>query len=503
MNRTTASTTIAAIAAGIAIPMVFLPVGGTGAAGSAIAEVTHASALEIEDAAELYATHCAQCHGEDLNGGNGGSLIDDVWNHGRESSYIYRNTKFGIAQFGMPAYDEVLSDREIISIVRFIQASAGEAALPPTPLPEIIQTRDYDLGVEDWIPEIEGLEIPWGIEFIDDTTALVAERPGRLRVVENGRMLPDPVRGTPEVLHAGQGGLMDAAPDPDYENNGWVYLAFSHALDPSDRRGTGAMTKIVRGKLRKTGSTYEWTDEQTLFEADHDDYLSTRLHYGSRIVFDPDGYLYFAIGDRGRRPLAQELDKPNGKVYRLHPDGRVPSDNPFNGRRDAYDQIYSYGHRNPQGLSIHPDTGRLWITEHGPMGGDEVNLIEPGVNYGWPVISYGINYNGTIITDKIRQDGMRQPKLYWNPSIAPCGMEFHDGSSFPRWDNNLFVSGLRPEEVRRLVIEDENVVHQEVVIKGLGRVRDVGFDRSGNMYVVTNNPSRVLKITNAGRALRQ
>ena len=287
---------------------------------------------------------------------------------------------------------------------------------------------------------------------------------------------------------------MDVAVDPDFDNNGWIYLAFTHGLEKkeSDRRAPG-MTKVVRGHIVDGA----WTDSEELFEAPHEMYRTAGQHFGGRIVFDPDGYLYFSIGDRGASEHAQDLGKPNGKIHRIYPDGRIPRSNPFYGKQGAMASIYSYGHRNPQGLAVHPQTGRIWSTEHGPLGGDELNLIQAGVNYGWPVISYGINYNGVPITDIFRKEGMEQPNLYWKPSIAVCGLHFYQGDLFPKWNNRLLVGALKFEELQLLDIEDDRVIYQQTILKNAGRVRDVTIGPDGAIYVVLNRPGVVLRFSPA------
>jgi len=444
----------------------------------------------------IYQKHCASCHGRDLTGGNAQSMIDGVWQYGAGRSNITRNIKFGISAFGMPDYRETLSDREIKQVVDFILEKQEQADPEPVPLPEKLETRDYNVDVT---VVAEGLDVPWAMTFMDDSSALITERPGQLRLFKDGKLHPDPIAGTPEVFAVGQGGLLDVAIDPDYADNGWVYLAYSHTPEPGDGRNRPAMTRIVRGKILD----HAWTDQQVLFEAPRNTYVSSGVHYGCRLAFDKQGHLYFTIGDRGQQNMAQDLTKPNGKVHRIHRDGSIPKDNPFVDREDAIASIYTFGNRNPQGLARDPDTGEIWSSEHGPMGGDELNLVTKATNYGWPVITYGINYNGTAITDIQTKKGMAQPVLYWTPSIAVCGIDFIDGDHFPRWQNNLFVTGLAYEELRRLNIKDGRVIYQEVVLKNHGRVRDVASGPDGSIYVVLNNPGTILHLTNAGKALRQ
>lgn len=458
---------------------------------AALSQPIHAQEPDPAVGQTLYGEICAQCHGVRLEGGKAQSLVDGIWQFGSSSSHIRRNIKHGITHLGMPAFEGVLTDDQTRSIVSFLKQREKEADVTPPPIPSEIQSQDHlHIKVDIFAA---GLEVPWSIDFPDHHTALITERPGRLRVVRDGQMIADPVAGTPEVLDAGQGGLMDVAIDPDYVNNNWIYLAYSHQLDGihEGEKRERAMTRLVRGRI----NDHAWTDQEVIFEAPHETYLTTRHHYGCRIVFDPDGYLFFAIGDRGRSSLAQDLTRPNGKIHRIHRDGRIPDDNPFVNVEGAIPSIYSYGHRNPQGLAIHPETGRLWITEHGPMGGDELNLITPGLNYGWPEITYGLNYNGTVITENEALPGMEQPNWYWKPSIAVCGLDFVRGDLFPNWRNHLLVGALKYEEVQLLTLHEDRVVHFETIIKNAGRVRDVQTGHDGAVYIVLNSPGTVIRLT--------
>ena len=437
----------------------------------------------------LYQQNCAQCHGADLNGGNATSLVDGIWQFGEEDSYQFRNIKFGIAHLGMPSYEKTLTDDEIRAIMSYMKEEAQKAGAKRPPIVKELETIDYNVKVEIFA---EGLEIPWAIDFIDASTALVTERPGRLRVVKNGKLLDEPVKNIPKVLHEGQGGLLDVAVDPEYEVNGWIYLAYSHVLENvTDGNRPPAMTRIVRGKIKNNS----WVEQEILFEAPHEMYRTTRHHYGCRIVFDPWDHLYFAIGDRGAGYQAQDVNLPNGKVHRIHKDGTIPYDNPFLADEDAMKSIFSFGNRNIQGMAIHPQTGQLWATEHGPMGGDELNLIQAGKNYGWETITYGKNYNGTIITEETHKPGMEQPNFYWNPSIAVCGLDFYSGNLFKKWKNKLMVGALKYEQVSLLSLEGDRVMHEEIILKGQGRVRDVSTGPDGAIYVVLNKPDTIIKLT--------
>ena len=435
--------------------------------------------------------YCTSCHGPDLEGGMAQSLLDGNWQFGGGKKTNFRWIKFGLPHIGMPSWQSVLSDDEINEIVDYIAAEEQRRGITKPPIPDSLETRDYKINVEIFA---EGLEIPWSLEFVDKDLAYITERPGRVRMIQNGILSSDYVVGTPAVLHEGQGGLMDIAVDPKYDKNGWIYLAYSHVLpaDTSVKRPP-AMTRIVRGRIEDMN----WKDQEVIFEAPHEMYRTTRHHYGSRIVFDPEGYLYFSIGDRGASDQAQDLSRPNGKIHRIHSDGRIPTNNPFVQTPGAMASIYTYGNRNPQGMVAHPINGKIWATEHGPLGGDELNLITRGTNYGWPDITYGLNYDGSIISELTRKPGMEQPILYWNPSIAVCGLDIYFGDLFPKWNNRLLVGALRFEEVQLLEIEKDRVIYRQTILKNAGRVRDVTTGPDGAIYVVLNSPGTVLRLTPA------
>ncbi len=446
-------------------------------------------------AATLYYSVCATCHGADLKGGNGSNLIDGVWQHGDGEGYVRRNIQFGMPHLGMPSFGNTLSEEHISSLVDYIYEEQSKAGAKKPDPPAQLESVDYTIKSEIWV---DSMNIPWAIVFLNEDKALVTERPGNLRMVVNGTLLEEPVSGTPEVLHEGQGGLMDVNIDNNYTKNGWIYLSYSHVIDQREgEERPPAMTRLVRGRIRDM----KWIDEELVYEAPYETYLTTRHHYGNRIVFDKKGYLYFSIGDRGVQDQAQDPTRPNGKIHRIFPDGSVPKDNPF--RSAGLPTLYTLGNRNPQGISIHPETDEIWAAEHGPLGGDELNVIRKGINYGWPVITYGRNYDGAPVSEFTRKEGYAQPILYWKPSTAVCGIEFYQGEAFPKWKNKLFVGALKYEDVRLLDIEDDRVMHQEVILKNFGRVRDIGFDPEGNVYVVVNSPDRVLRLSPVGERIGQ
>ncbi|MDW8467644.1 MAG: PQQ-dependent sugar dehydrogenase [Burkholderiales bacterium] len=329
---------------------------------------------------------------------------------------------------------------------------------------------------------VSGLAYPWSVAFLPDGRMLVTERAGRLRIVRDGRLEPQPVPGLPPVAPHGQGGLMDVALHPDFARNQLVYWAFAA------RGADGVGTEVARGRL--VGDRIEGAE--VIFRQSPKG--TSGRHFGARLVFDRAGFLYITLGDRGEMDRAQRPDDHAGSVIRLHDDGRVPHDNPFVGRAGWKPEKYTLGNRNIQGAALHPATGALWAHEHGPQGGDELNVIRPGVNYGWPVITYGVNYvTGTRIGEGTHKPGMAQPVHVWTPSIAPSGMAFYTGARFPRWKGDLFVGALREQALVRLRLEGEKVVKEERMLRGvLGRIRDVREGPDGLIYLLTDEPNGVL-----------
>ncbi len=340
----------------------------------------------------------------------------------------------------------------------------------------------------------EGLATPWSMAWLPNGDMLVTERGGQLRIVRNGRLLPDPVAGIPAVLARGQGGLLDVVPHPDFANNRLLYISYSKPIGD----GTEATTAVVRGRFENDRFTV--VDE--IFEAAS----RGNGHYGSRIVFDGEGHVFITVGDRqvpSRGDLtahpAQDLSDNHGTINRLNEDGGIPRDNPFVGQDGARGEIWSYGHRNAQGMARNPETGDLWATEHGPQGGDEVNLILPGLNYGWPVIGFGVNYrSGTAIHEGTHREGMEQPAHLWVPSIGTSGLMFYTGDAFPMWKGSLFAGGLAGERVVRLILDGQEIVGEEDLLRGIGRVRDVRQGPDGFVYVAIerrdDQPSPIVRL---------
>ena len=327
---------------------------------------------------------------------------------------------------------------------------------------------------------ISGLEHPWAMAELPDGRILITERPGRLRIVERGKLNPQPIKGLPEIVADGQGGLLDIALHPDYQQNGWLY--FSYAAPDPDSLFEKSGTTVARAKLKGL----QLVELQQLYTMKNK--TNSGRHFGSRLAFDKYNCLYITVGERGERPRAQDLSDSAGSILRLHDDGTIPKDNPFINHPNAHPAIYSYGHRNPQGMVIHTNTGQLWSHEHGPKGGDEINIIQAGANYGWPVISYGANYVlGTQVGEGTHKPGMQQPIHQWTPSIAPSGMAFYTGDKFKAWQGNLLVGALKYQMLLRIELDGDKVVKQHELLKGqLGRIRDVRVGADGYIYLLTD-----------------
>ncbi|WP_323756683.1 PQQ-dependent sugar dehydrogenase [Roseivirga sp.] len=356
-----------------------------------------------------------------------------------------------------------------LAIFFALSCDAQQSTSGPLEIAESTQTSAL-------VPELvtDELSNPWGMVFLPDGKILVTEKAGTIVLIEKDKVINMDVKGGPVSKTQGQGGLLDIELHPNFESNKWVYFTFASAEGEED----GAMTSLSRAQWN--GSSFD--NHTVLYKGSP----NTRAgqHFGSRIAFDAQNHVYFSIGDRGNRDVnPQDITRDGGKVYRLNDDGSIPSDNPFVNTANAKTAIYSYGHRNPQGLAINPETGDIWEHEHGPQGGDEVNIIGKGKNYGWPLITYGENYGGGAITDKTAMEGMAQPVTYWVPSIAPCGMAFVQNAKYAGWDGNLIVGSLKFSYLVRLVIENDKVVKEEKIAEGIGRVRNVEMGNDGYLYV--------------------
>ena len=452
---------------------------------------------------QTYAQSCANCHGPKLEGGmtpgnqKVPSLLDDEWLHGGDDASIAKSIKEGYPLKEMPPWGGALSDSDIRSMVIFIREQqflfkAGQIKIEKLPDSFTGKSELHNFQVNTWVDDL--IE-PWSLAFLAANKAIVTEKLGYAYLIDNGKRAPRPLLGLPTVDTGSQAGLLDVVPHPDYAKNGWIYFAFS---DPQTRDGQQvSLTRIMRGKIRGNALV----DQETIFQAPVEMYPKAGgVHFGGRIVLDGKGHIFFTIGERGTGANAQNLRVAMGKVHRLMDDGRVPEDNPFVQGDKGFASIWSYGHRNPQGLAMNPSTGELYDLEHGPRGGDEANLVLPGRNYGWPVITWGMDYPGTPMpgSEGTAKEGMEQPITYWLPSIAPCGASFYSGDLFPKWKNHLFVASLAAKELRRLEIKGDKLVSQEVVFKGetdSNRIRHVIGGPDGALYVLFRE--RIARITPA------
>jgi glucose/arabinose dehydrogenase len=368
--------------------------------------------------------------------------------------------------------------RFLIVALSMLLAACGTEAVDPEPTAvssdEVVIPRvESEAATFRVVRVMNNLENPWGMTWLPDGRMLITERPGRLNLVEGETVTT--VSGLPEIQARGQGGLMDVALHPEYERTGWIY--FTYTAPGDDGNGT----VLARGKLDGTAMTsIETLYEQTPF-------VDSGRHFGSRIVFANDGTLFFGIGDRGQRDPALDTENSIGNIFRLNLDGSIPDDNPFVGQDGYRPEIFAYGVRNPQGMALHPQTGQLWEHEHGPHGGDEINLIEAGNNYGWPAITYGDEYSDQSPIGGTEAPGMEQPVTYWDPSIAPSGMAFYTGDQFPGWENQMFVGALAHQHIRRVVLDGNEVVQQEELLRNeIGRIRDVRVGPDGYLYALTD-----------------
>lgn len=368
----------------------------------------------------------------------------------------------------------------------FLVAVLLLAPAAPTLAEQVVKSEKHSFRVETIT---DGLKNPWGVVKLPDGRFLVTEKRGTLRVIQDGKLLPDNVAGVPEVWARGQGGLLDIQLHPDYEKNGWIYIAFSKPI------GDGALTSIIRARLKDNALV----DQQTIFDPPASEATSRGVHFGCRITFDGKGNFFFSIGDRGgpTKPEnpAQFTDNVKGKIHRLKDDGSIPEDNPFAKKSGASPTIWSYGNRNAQGLVYDLKTDRLWETEHGPRGGDELNLIKKGLNYGWPIVSYGKNYSGTTITDKTTAPGIEPPVIQWTPSIAASGLDIYHGDAFPGWKGNLFAGALAHQKIVRIELDAAGkATHQEILLERTGRIRDVRVFADGYVYALYDEPGKLVRL---------
>ena len=467
----------------------------------------HAQGGRGSAAATLFADKCGVCHGgADGRGGTASGVFDSKWLDSNTDQALQGAIRGGAAHARAGGFAvEQLTDDQLFQIVNYIRNQAGalapKAAFVEHADGQVLATERQSIKVE---VVTKGVDTPWGLAFLPDGRLLITERPGKLRIFDKG-VLSEPVKGTPAPHVQQDGGYLDVTVHPQYARNGWIYLSYSEVqpgftppapgAEPAAPPQSGGFagrargpqipsnTVIVRGKISKNN---EWTDQQVIFRSPNDLYVASGVHFGSRFIWDKQGHLFFSLGERGTMQNAQDLKNPLGKIHRVNDDGTIPKDNPFVSRADALPSIWSYGHRNPQGLAWDPVTGKLWESEHGPTGGDEINVIEPGKNYGWGVISMGVQPG---ITERAHA-GMEPPVVYFTPSIGPSGIAFYTGNKYPGWKNtSLFVAALVGQQLRRLEFKGDKVTHQEVIFNQFGRVHTLTVGPDGSFYVAVQNPT--------------
>jgi glucose/arabinose dehydrogenase/cytochrome c553 len=428
----------------------------------------------------LYEQNCSGCHGIKVQ-----AFADQEWKYGNSPEQIMATIKEGRAEGAMPSFAALFTEDDIKNIVAYIQVG-------------IQQVGEYEFGDEfnyDTIHEhlgqkfrlemvTDAADVPWGIAFLPGGSLVVTDRNGPVYLVEEGRATA--LKNVPGVIAESQGGMLDVAIHPDFENNKWIYLSYSKP-NPNDS------TLVTTAVSRFTLEGMELKNEKLVFEALP--FESTRHHYGSRLVFGNDGLLYITVGDRGKRDdFPQVLSTFPGKVHRIKEDGSIPETNPFFNQENAVKSIFSFGHRNPQGMILDPESGLMWAHEHGPRGGDEINIVESGNNYGWPVISYGIEYNGNVFTTLTEKEGMEQPKHYWVPSIGPSGMAYLTGDVYPSWKGKILTGSLKYGFISMIEKNGEVLGEETRLLQGVGRTRSLAVSPDGYLFVGLEDPGRVYKI---------
>ncbi|WP_258105434.1 PQQ-dependent sugar dehydrogenase [Marinoscillum sp. MHG1-6] len=431
-----------------------------------------------------FTTYCSGCHGGQMQ-----AFVDRNWKFGNSKEELINTITNGNVEAGMPTFGASFTPEQIAGLADYIRYGIEnveaykfqDVALES----DTFKTAQFSFHLDT---VFTGGEIPWGMDFFPDGAMIVTDRSGTIFHVGTDGKITE-VSGGPQVLNDGQGGLLDVIIDPNYAENGWIYMSYSD-FEPIEGERDPAGTAVDRMKLSDSLTIY---DRETIFKAAP--YSGTRHHYGSRLEFDNQGYLYVTVGDRGARDQnPQSLASHCGKVHRINPDGSIPESNPFIGQDSAVASIYSYGHRNPQGMDLNPETGKIWTHEHGPRGGDEINEISSGLNYGWPIISYGLNYNGTTFTNLLAKEGMEQPNLYWVPSIAPSGLAFVTGERYPGWKGHLLAGSLRFKYLNLCYLDGNQITKEERLMENIGRVRNVKMGPEDFIYVSVENPGYIFKL---------
>ena len=434
-----------------------------------------------------YQTYCSSCHGEQMY-----AFADRTWKYGNTKDNLIQSISNGFVDAGMPKWSAVLSESEIEELADYIRKGIDHVAQygfeKVAVESDTFITKDFSFSLDT---VVSGLENPWGMVLLPTGEMLVTEKKGILYLV-NKKGEKTVIEGSPKVRDDAQGGLLDIILHPDFEKNHWLYISYSDFINDGENILSG--TAIDRYTFKNN----RLTEKHDIFRGKP--YTKEEWHYGSRMAFDKDNYLFFTASDRAiQTENPQTLKNPKGKIHRVFEDGSIPKDNPFYGQADAVPSIYSYGHRNVQGLIFNKLDNQIWAHEHGPRGGDELNLIKPGANYGWPVISYGINYDGTTFTNLLEKEGMEQPVHYWVPSIAPCGMAVVTSDKYPKWKGDILIGSLRFNYLNRCIMDGNKVVGEENLMKNIGRLRNVIQGADGYIYFSVENPGYVFKIVPMGK----
>jgi aldose sugar dehydrogenase len=434
------------------------------------------------EASALFKQYCASCHGADAP-----VFVDREWKHGSSKAELVKSITDGYLDAGMPAWGATLKPEQIHELAAYIATSIEHRKSF-----DFKEKRNANLFTDasqsvqlDTVAQ--GIECPWGMASLPDGDLLFTDKGGAFyRVDKKGKR--QLIQGTPTVWAEGQGGLLDVELHPQFKENKLIYLSYSKSMESVGK--DYATTAVMRAKL----DGIQLSEQKDIFVAQPA--VKAQYHFGSRLEFDKKGYLFVTVGDRGQHQalFPQKLENDCGKVHRMMDDGSIPPDNPFVNVAGARGTIWSYGHRNLQGMSMNPETGEIWTHEHGPRGGDEVNIAQKGKNYGWPVISYGINYNGTVLTPLTHQEGMEQPLTYYVPSIAPCGATFVTGDHYPTWKGSFLIGSLRFHYLNRCTIAANNIIAQEQLLKNIGRVRFIEMGQDGYLYIGVENPGYIFRL---------
>jgi len=448
-------------------------------------------ALLQSRANEIYNTTCAACHGTSAQPGpSARALLANDFLNSRTDTQIVQVLTDGLPNTPNHSFKTLFFPDEIAQMPALLRIRGGIVNRKVGAVPDIngkvFPSQKTGFKVETLA---KGFDQPWGMAFLPDGRLIFTERSGNIRFLNKDGSVSAPVKGTPSVFVRQDGGMLDIALHPDYAKNGWIYLSYTtvqpgYQVQPGDDQAPNmaplTMTYIVRGKINANN---EWVNQQTLFNPPADSFRVAADHYGSRFLFDGKGHFFWSMGERHDMQMSQNLASPLGKIHRLNDDGSIPKDNPFVSTPGALPSIWTYGHRNPEGLAFDPATGIFWETEHGPTGGDEVNIIEPGKNYGWGVATMGIEPG----IGRLHATGMTDPITFFNPSIGPAGITFYTGNKFPAWKGNLFITGMTGEKLIRMEIKGREIASQETVIQNYGRVRDVKTGPDGLIYLLFQN----------------